>query len=248
MKPELIFCGGKSPKFAEIAIAAGYHYGAQLPCNTYAPVYFADQNWKKPDRAAYMAALEKHRPYMASVLDWEHQEQLPEVLSWAAEAAQYVKVVMIIPKVSGGVPYIPRQFGKTVTRLGYSVPTAHGGTQLHVAEFCNRPVHLLGGSPGAQMHLAQYMDVRSADGNMMMKMANRGLYWVPGKKAFRNDWLSLLETDGQRWNGDGNYEAFRRSCSNIMAAWERLSNTACTLTGGILPFLGIISPMTCPGK
>lgn len=217
---DLIFCGGKNPRFAEIAIAAGFHYGAQLPCTIYAPLYFADQNWKDPDRFAYMAALEKHKPFMASVLDWERLNQRAEVLSWAEEAAQYVHVVMIIPKVSG-VHTLPRRIGSAEVRLGYSVPTKHGGTTLHLAEFVGWPVHLLGGNPGSQMELAHYLDVKSTDGNMAMKMANRGLYWVRGRGVFSNDWLSLKEVDGQRWNGDGNYEAFRRSCKNIMDVWRR---------------------------
>ncbi len=221
MKPDLIFCGGKNAKFAEIAILAGFRYGAQLPCTTYAPVYFADQNWKNPNRAAYMAALNQHRPEMASVIDWEHPEQIDEVLSWAKSAALFVDVVMIIPKVSGSIPMLPRSIDGKEVRLGYSVPTKHGGTTLHLAEFVGWPVHLLGGSPGSQMLLAQYLDVRSVDGNMHMKMANRGLYWKPGKRAFSNAWVSLKETDGQRWNGDGNYEAFRRSCQNIMAKWNQ---------------------------
>lgn len=231
MKPELIFCAGKNPTFAEIAIYAGFRYGAQLPCTTYAPVYFADQNWKDPNRAAYMAALNHHRPKMASVIDWERPDQLEEVLSWAKSAALFVDVVMIIPKVSGGIPSLPRSIDGKEVRLGYSVPTKHGGTLLHLAEFVGHPVHLLGGSPGSQMRLAQYLDVKSADGNMAMKMANRGLYWKPGKRTFSNAWVSLKETDGQRWNGDGNYEAFRRSCKSIMAEWERLSNHACTRQG-----------------
>jgi hypothetical protein len=220
MKPDLIFCAGKNPTFAEIAISAGFRYGAQLPCTTYGPVYFADQNWKNPNRDAYMTALSKHRPTMASVMDWEQPEQLEDVLSWAKSAALFVDVVMIIPKVSGKISSLPRRIEGKEIRLGYSVPTGHGGTMLHVAEFTDWPVHLLGGSPGAQMKLARYMDVKSADGNMAMKMANRGLFWKPGKHMFSNAWVSLKETDGQRWNGDGNYEAFRRSCVNIMAAWN----------------------------
>lgn len=218
--PDLIFCGGNNPHFARIAVEAGYLYGCRLPDDVpHYPVYFADQNWRNPNRAAYMAALNYYRPHIASVIDWEEPDQLQEVLSWAKSAALYVDVVMIIPKVSGGIPSIPRSIDGKPVRLGYSVPTKHGGTTLHLAEFVGWPVHLLGGSPGAQMRLAQYLDVRSVDGNMAMKMANRGLYWVPGKRRFSNAWVSLLEADGQRWNGDGNYEAFRRSCENIKLAW-----------------------------
>ena len=219
--PTLIFCGGKTPRFCEIAMDAGYQYGAQLPCTVYAPLYFADQDWKRPNRLAYMAALARHRPIMASVVDWERIEQLPEVLSWAEEAAKWVKTVMIIPKVQNGVQLLPRAIGGKPVRLGYSVPTKFAGTELMLSEFVGWPIHLLGGSPGAQMHLAQYLDVLSADGNMAMKMANRGLYWLPGRSAYANRWVSLKEIDGKRWNGDGNHEAFRRSCANIMAAWRK---------------------------
>lgn len=173
-----------------------------------------------------MAALNEYRPHIASVIDWEYPEQLPDVISWAKSAALFVDIVVIIPKVSGGIAQLPRRIDGKEIRLGYSVPTKHGGTMLHIAEFIGWPVHLLGGSPGAQMRLARYMDVRSADGNMHLKMANRGLYWVQGKRTFSNDWVSILEMDGERFGGNGNHESFRRSCINIMAEWDRLYNNA----------------------
>lgn len=41
----------------------------------------------------------------------------------------------------------------------------------------------------------------------------------------------LIEVDGVRFDGDGNYEAFRRSCQNILTAWTRLGHrsTICKL-------------------
>jgi hypothetical protein len=166
---ELIYCADGNRRFAQIAIDHGYLYGAQLPKTVYFPPFFADQCWKKPNRAAYMAALAQHRPHMASVLDLERADQLDEVLSWAEEAAQYVQCVMLIPKVFGIIPRLPRRIGGADVRLGYSVPTKFGGTELPVWEFAGWPVHLLGGSPNAQMELAHYMAVESADGNMAME-------------------------------------------------------------------------------
>jgi hypothetical protein len=99
--PTLIYCAGGNRRFAQIAIDAGYKFGSQLPNTIYHPIYFADQDWKRPNRATYMAMLAQHRPTMATVLDWERDEQLPEVLDWAEEAAQYVAQVLIIPKVIG---------------------------------------------------------------------------------------------------------------------------------------------------
>lgn len=224
---ELIYCANGNKEFARIAIEAGYTYGAQLPHTVYFPPAFADQDWKKPNREAYMAALAKHQPRMASVLDWERPEQLPEVLSWAEDAAQFVEVVMIIPKVFSGIPQLPRSIGGKTVRLGYSVPTRHGGTQLPVWEFAGWPVHLLGGSPQAQMRLRPYFDVVSADGNMAHKMATVFCaFWDGRKTTKRGQWPTIKDYDGKPWPNDGaHYEAFRRSCANIMQAWSCKSMT-----------------------
>lgn len=227
--PTLIYCASGNARFAGIAISAGYKYGSQLPGTVYFPLHFADQNWKRPDKGAYLAALATHWPYMASVLDWERPDQLSEVLAWAEDASQFVEVVMIIPKVQGGVGLLPRVIGGKPVRLGYSVPTRHGGTELPLWEFNGWPVHLLGGSPGQQMKLSQYLNVVSADGNMAHKMATQHCaFWQPGRKPFSNGWSSLKQASGgARW-GDGTssagapYEAFRRSCENIMEAWRKI--------------------------
>ena len=221
---ELIYCGANNESYARIAIEAGFLYGAQLPGGVPFPIWFADQNWKKPDRAKYMAALAEHRPHMASVLDLERADQLDEVLSWAEEAAQWVNVVMIIPKAFGIIPFLPRRIGGADVRLGYSIPTKHGGTQVPVWEFDGWPVHLLGGSPHTQMRTKNYFNVASADGNMMLKMANKGMFWsAKPLRRPRPDWVSLKDYEGERWQGNNaHHEAFRRSCENIMAAWQRV--------------------------
>lgn len=224
-KPELIFCGGKNPNFARIATSHGFKYGAQLPCTTYEPVYFADQDWKNPNRASYMAELDFHKPHIATVLDLERDDQFDEVVSWAEEASKFVKVVIIIPKFVGAIQKIPKVIMDTEIRLGYSVPTKFSFTVVEPREFSGRGVHLLGGSPGAQMRLSHVMDVRSVDGNMMMKMANRGLFWTRGKGLFSNHWSSIKESDGKKWDGNATHEAFRRSCLNIVEAWGKFIYT-----------------------
>lgn len=220
---DLIYCADGNRRFYEIAKRAGFKYGAQLPGTIYGPLFFADQDWKKPNRKAYMQALAKHRPHMATVLDWECDDQLPEVLSWAEETAQFVGVVVIVPKVIGGIARLPREIGGIQVCLGYSVPTKFGGTSVPAWEFAGWPVHLLGGSPHKQIELYHYFDVVSADGNMMNKMAvQRCQFWVPGNARYANDywWPSLQEADGEKWKTDAPYEAFRRSCENIMRAWR----------------------------
>jgi hypothetical protein len=196
-------CAGKNRRFAESAIRNGWLYGSQLPATVYAPIVFADQDYKKPRRAQYMAALAQHRPETATVLDLEHEHQLETVLSWAEEAAQWARRVVIIPKASGIIARLPRCIGGADVVLGYSVPTRYGGTTVPIWEFAGWPLHLLGGSPHAQMaywcilhntpapawfspRLQRFVqrwrmfggqaEVVSADGNMASTMANGTRY------------------------------------------------------------------------
>ncbi len=170
--------------------------------------------------------LSEHKPRMASVVDLERPEQLPEVLMWSEEIAPHVEIIMIIPKYFSSIAKLPRQIGGKKIRLGYSVPTRHGGTSVPVWEFAGWPVHLLGGSPHAQKRLCPYMDVVSVDGNMHQLMATKYCsFYDPKKSTKRGYWPSISDYDGQKW-GDGTadadapYEAFRRSCENINRYWR----------------------------
>jgi len=218
---ELIYCAAGNERLARTAIRYGYTYGAQLPATTYAPVQFVDQNWKNPDRAKYMAALAQHKPRLATVLDWEQPEQLDEVLSWADEAAQHVtEAVIIIPKVFNAIHQLPQTIRGKQVRLGYSVPTKFGATSTPVWEFCDWPVHLLGGAPQNQLKLAQYMQVASADGNYATKMSNRwGQFFTNGAATKAKDRYWPKMSDYHRIDEDMPYRAWELSCINIKAAW-----------------------------
>lgn len=221
--PTLIYCGGGNPRFYEIAKDAGFEYGARLPDTIYGPLYFADQDWKKPDREQYMAALAEHKPYMASVLDLERMDQLSEVLDWAEEAARYVQIVVIIPKAFGIIAKLPRRIGGAGVRLGYSVPTKYGGTSIFASEFIGWPVHLLGGAPHKQKELSAYFDTVSIDGNMFMMMATRYCaFWIANSRKYKKvgHWPTVKIADGKSWDKDAPYEAFRRSCGNIVRMWS----------------------------
>jgi hypothetical protein len=217
---DLIYCAGKNQRYEAAAYAAGWGIGVQLPNTVYHPIVFADQDWKQPNRAAYMAALAQHRPAMATVLDLEHPDQRGEVLGWAEETAQYVQRIIIIPKYSGAADALPRRIGGADIILGYSVPTSHGGTEVPVWEFEGWPVHLLGGSPHAQMLLTRYMNVVSADGNMAQQQSHRGRFWRR-QKSEKGHWWQLREV-GIDLPTDNNLEAFRLSCANIKQAWGAL--------------------------
>lgn len=225
----LVYCASGNRRFMEIATAAGFLYGAQLPHTVHTWPWFVDQDWRSPNREKYMAALARHRPHMASVMDWERDEQFEEVMSWAEEAAQYVEWVMVIPKVVGATHRIPRRIGGREVVLGYSVPTRFAGTTVPHAEFAGRRIHLLGGSPHAQMkHWSLFREIAtviSADGNYAQKMALRyGQYWQPGDARWaRNRHWPRLDESGAAITKDMPYEAFTRSCAAIMAAWKELT-------------------------
>lgn len=233
MIPELIYCAGGAPHFSKIAVRHGYTYGACLPSTTYYPVQFADQDFKKyqkatPERriklrANYMAALKNHRPRFASVLDWQYDEQLPEILSWAEEAAEFAGEIILIPKVMGGISKLPRSVRGKPVRLGYSTPSTTGSTELPLWEFAGWPVHILGGSPQAQMKLTRYFDdVRSVDGNYAQNMAvHFNQYFTPGvaRHAKNRYWPMLSETSNGFIDHNAYHAAFELSCINIRAAW-----------------------------
>lgn len=172
-----------------------------------------------------MKALAYHRPCMATVIDWEQEEQLPDVLSWAEEAAQHVgESVLIVPKVPGCIGQLPRAIGDKRIVLAYSVPTSYGGSPLHLLELADWPVHLLGGSPHRQMELYRYLrccsEVVSVDGNMTGQQARRGRFWR-SKKGTKGHWVQLSESGDYRERGV-DLECFRLSLEGIKNAWRSI--------------------------
>jgi len=233
---ELIFCADSNIRYAEVALDAGWHYGAQLPNPSYFRPYFIDQDWKNPDFEGYVAAASRYQPYLATVLDWERVEQWDEVMRWAEAVSPYVETVIVIPKVVGQTWRIPSLIGGKSVRLGYSVKTSWAGTPVPLSEFEDRPVHLLGGSPHEQLELAHKLNVVSVDQSIAQQMANRCAYWIPRplwRHAKASHFVTLREADGG-WDGmDAPYEAFRRSCNNLAMAWKnhKTSRTPIEETG-----------------
>jgi len=239
---DLIYCADGNKRYADLAIKHGFRYGAQLPNTIYHLPYFVDQDWENPDHDKYMAALEQYRPGLASVLDWEHEEQLPEVMRWAENAAQFVtEAVIIIPKMMGGISRLPRQVNGVPVRIGYSVPTKSkkfSGTELPLWEFLGWPVHVLGGTPKKQHTIARTLDVISVDGNSFIGRSNNCQFFVAGgsaRTAKNRWWPQLQESVYGDVNKDANYMAFELSCINIQAMWAGCAATIRWAVEGDLP-------------
>ena len=224
--PALYYVADGNREYARIAVESGWLYGARLPATVYERVDFADQNWREPNLEKYLAAIREHRPGMATVIDWEIPEQLPEVLAWAESVAPFVDRIVVIPKVPGEVDRVPEIVGGKPVVLGYSVPTSYGGTTCGTWEFGRRPVHLLGGSPQAQMDFARYLNVVSTDGSMAALQSRKGRFWHNKRsllwRASRSShWCQLKLTGDLRTDG-AHKECFRKSLKNIKKTWESL--------------------------
>lgn len=226
---ELIFCAAGNRYYAEIALRYGFKYGARLitpKTKAYFSPYFADQKWKDPNRTAYMAALDKYRPMIASVLDLEREDQFDEVMLWVYEALAYVQeAVIVIPKYEGAIQRIRPALDylgipRDRIRLGYSVPTGHGATYVPIDEFQGWPVHLLGGNPDTQYGLAPCFNTVSVDCNMHMLHAGGNRFFSNTLTRARNtDWPQLKESVFGYIKQETNKLAFTLSCMNIKALW-----------------------------
>jgi len=218
----LIASVGNNKHLTEIAKSLGYKVGCRLPSNKVYECFFADQDWKMPNKKRYIEQVSRYLPFMATVLDLEFDHQYEEVISWAEDISYYCSKIIIIPKYTGCIEKIPYSIrGKDVV-LGYSVPTSYGATYVPLHEFKNREVHLLGGSPHKQMMLSHSLNVTSADMNMVIKLSKKGLYWQPGidypfgTSSRSNHWIPL------KGSGEIFEEAFRLSLLNIKKSWNDL--------------------------
>lgn len=211
---DLIYAADNRP-YSEIALDCGLFVGLQLPNKVHMPPYFTDQDWNHPVRDRYLDLLRTYRPALATVLDWTRPEQLGEVFEWAETAAEYVDTVIIVPKVHGGVSRIPERIGGKPVRLGYSVPTSYGGTELMLWEFGTRPVHLLGGSHKQHLKLARYLNVKSIDSNYIHRKIKVGQFW-DGER-----WLQLRDRGINVSGRDIPETVLRLSWANMLDNWRK---------------------------
>lgn len=215
---DLIYCGNGNTTLDKIAQQNGFLYGLQLPYRKKldVPLYFSDQNWKKPDKEKYIECVKKCTPKLATVLDLEYRKQFQEVLNWANDISNFVETIIIIPKVTGVINKLPREINGKPIRLGFSVPTKFGATKLKPKFFNGWEVHLLGGSPEKQLKYAQEMNVVSIDCNYHSMKANKfGEYWT-GKIGYGRWWKKL---EGDYAPRERSLKAFELSCVNISNAW-----------------------------
>ncbi len=205
------------------ARAVGWFGGVRTGAIVYdeaRPLALLDVHWERYDWARHVALCRQERPALAVVPDTMTLADLPRTLAQAEELAPHVaEAVLVVPKCSGLIAQLPRCVGGRPVRLAYSVPTRYGGVgAVPIWEFGGWPAHLLGGSPRQQIACAHYLAVRSADGNMCHRIAQRGVvFCLDGSRR------TVQDLDGTRWHDDAGlpYEALRRSLVNIPLLWRR---------------------------
>jgi hypothetical protein len=217
----LIHCQSGNPRSARLAVEHGWWYGFRSDCNHYArelgPVALLDCRWEKPDWPKHLGRVAELCPWLAIVPDTMRLDELDRTLWQAEEIARYA-TPLVVPKCFGLIECLPRTLcGRSVV-LGYSLPTAYGGTELPLWEYRDWPVHILGGNPRRQAECAAYLPhVVSADGNLTWRLARRGIVVTSqGKHG-----STIAKLDGQSWPGENMpLEAFRRSLCNLRRFWD----------------------------
>lgn len=217
----LIYCAAGSTKYGPIAVEEGYLYGCRSDGKpSQDRVSFVDINWRKisPEYLDHhIKVVYNHKPLFAVAPDIEDLSKFDETLHYARQLAKYSKYVIIVPKAEGVVDLLPREDWIVV---GYSVPSKYAGADLiGMWDLQGWSVHLLGGSPQAQLHIAHYLNVVSVDGNAAQGAAAHGVFF----SSKTGEWVS--RSPEVPIGPDLPYRAFRRSCQEIKISWKRLGYT-----------------------
>ena len=209
-QPDVIYCAGGNKRLAAIARDAGMLYGTRHDDTPAFKPYMMDINWKRYDWRDYLRKVEEWRPVMAMVPDYETPEHRGRMVAMARQLVERgVERVMVCPKFPGAVDHIPDW-----CLVAVSVPTKYAGFLPDPSELRGRRVHLLGGSPQAQMRLTREytgrgITVSSVDGNSWQGHAQHGVLWVRGR------WVTMRPTERLELG-----EKAAISAMNIMAAWR----------------------------
>jgi GNAT superfamily N-acetyltransferase len=192
--PFLFYCadGGRN-WYSVIASSVGWMLGLRSDqAKTPQHCQMVDNHWTGYDHKSHLAAVQHHKPLVATARDLEHPDQLSEILRQAGELQKYAGRVLLIPKCKVLLP--------SGYWLAYSVPTQYGGTDIECKWFGQRHVHLLGGSPNAK-----HLNVVSLDGNYAMNLARHGTATWQGQEIKR---------------AGSCYEAFELSIAKQKAYWH----------------------------
>lgn len=125
---------------------------------------FLDIEWKDYNYHMHLQATRDTRPMLTVARDIIDISELDRILDEAFELSQWADEVIVVPKDPKLEPLLPEVVPHKLL-LGYSVPTRYGDTELPMACFDGRKVHLLGGHPAKQRSIGNSLKVTSMDCN-----------------------------------------------------------------------------------
>jgi hypothetical protein len=229
MEVDLIYCAGGNEQLSDIALEEGWKLGVRSDLTSYHKVDFVDVDYKNPDFEAHLKRVIKERPKYATVPDLSDEHVLRKDVNCALMRYEllkpYCEVVYIVPKLYRQLPMLPLEIP-----IGYSVPTTYGGAKFTPKSLKNRKIHLLGGSPHAQLDIFKILDsldntVLSVDGNMAQRMAIEFCkYWKFGGVRATGQWVKYEVGKPKQGEAPQYFECFRRSARNIKAAWQQITS------------------------
>jgi hypothetical protein len=219
----LIWCQDGNPASARLAVRDGWWYGFRSDGTHHAdelgPTALLDCHWIDPDWKKHLRVAAEVSPWIAAVPDTMVLDEVQRTIDQGNEIAPHCDKVMVIPKCDGVIERLPREIGGKPVVLGYSIPTAYGGTTVPASDFSGWPVHLLGGNTRRQIECFRSMPgAISADGNLAWRLARRGIVVTEGGYAGK----TIKQEDGRRWpHGNAHLEALYRSLGNIRPLWAK---------------------------
>jgi len=222
---DLIYCAGDNERLTKIAHEAGFLIGIRSGRAAHGySVRFVDIEYRRPNFEKHRKTVMRHWPKYATVLDLSEDEvfeqDIERALTQYRELAVCCEIPLIVPKLPGQIAMLPADIA-----LGYSIPTSYGGARYPLWELEGRRIHLLGGSPHEQMELYKILStsahVMSADGNMAQKMAT-------GFAKFWQSGVWVPHPERHTHTPDLYLDCWQRSCTNIQAVWQRLTELSPT--------------------
>jgi hypothetical protein len=138
-------------------------------------VAMIDVDWRRYSYKHHLAAVQAIRPFMTVVRDIESEKEFNKALRAADKFLDWVEYVIIVPKFSKWSRAHERQLSNRHI-VGFSLPTRYGSTTLSISQI-EHQIHLLGGRPDRQRHMAANANVVSIDCNRFTLDAAYGDYF-----------------------------------------------------------------------
>lgn len=183
MRPVLIGCRGGDPDAPRLLKAEGWRYGFRSDATPYARPYFVDIKWEDYVWEKHLAIIEKWKPEVAMVADYEWPGQYSEMLTQVRDISSLGVRPMVCPKFMDAVADIPAH-----CIVAVSVPTDYAGFLPKPKEVKGRDLHLLGGHPDQFAFLIKtyhQSNVVSLDCSAIFQKAQFGAFWSARGNTWR---------------------------------------------------------------